>query len=63
MDYEAYQQYMARYGFTSSPLIQEQFQYCRDHKVDWYGVSCDVNAGVDFNVACKINPVVEEIYE
>jgi hypothetical protein len=63
MTYEAYQQYMARYGFTSSPLTEQQFQHCLDNKVEWYGASCDVNAGVDFAVACKVNPVVEEVYE
>ena len=63
MDYVAYKNYMFKYGFVFAPLNREQFEHCLANKVDWYGASCDVNAGIEFATACKINPVVEETYE
>ena len=55
MTYEEYQAYMAKYGFVSCPLTHEQFNIAVERGAEVYGVGCDVNAGVDFNVAVKVN--------
>lgn len=57
MAYAEYQAYMARYGFIECPLTEEQFNEAsaKLHEDDLYGLGCDVNAGVDFHVAMKIN--------
>lgn len=57
MTYAEYQSYMARYGFVECPLTIEQFEEASKvlHEDDMYGLGCDVNAGVDFNVAMKVN--------
>lgn len=58
MTYAEFQAYMAKYGFVSCPLTEEQFTYCiaTGMNVDTlYGVACDVNAGIDFLRAVEIN--------
>ncbi len=58
MTYADFQAYMAKYGFPSCPLTEDQFNEA--HMLgatdnDMYGIACDVNAGVDFHVAVKLN--------
>lgn len=57
MTYEEFQHYMARYGFPSCPLTKEQFDdaAARLHEDDLFGLACDVNAGVTFEVAIVVN--------
>lgn len=55
MTYAEYQAYMAKYGFINCPLTADQFEAAVKLGAEVYGVGCDVNAGVDFRVACKIN--------
>lgn len=48
---------LARYGFHSCPLFREQIEVAFKEKLSvdgCYGLACDVNAGVDFNVAFKL---------
>lgn len=58
MTYHEYQAYMAKYGFVPCPLTEDQFNDAHMKGAtddDMFGIGCDVNAGVDFNVAVKIN--------
>lgn len=58
MTYEEFKAYMAKYGFPACPITEEQFDAAMGyglHVDDFYGMACDVNAGVDFHVACQIN--------
>jgi len=52
MNYPEFQQYLARYGFTYTPITHDQYSFLVDsgHDVDsCYGISCDVAAGFDFS--------------
>ena len=53
---------LLRYGFSPCPLTDEQLADLERRNVNpdfIYGIGCDVNAGVDFEVAVLI---VHEIY-
>ncbi len=50
--------YMAKYGFIACPLSEAQHAEARElgaDDADMFGIACDVNAGVDFHVAVKLN--------
>lgn len=52
------QREFAKFGFVGCPLTEEQLAdlYRRNVSLDHvYGIGCDVNAGVDFEVAVKCN--------
>jgi len=57
MTYAEFQSYMARYGFPQCPLSEDQFKRAQAKLGDdaLFGVACDVNAGVDFATALKVN--------
>lgn len=58
ISYAEFQEYMANYGFPNCPLSEEQFNEARNLGAlddDMYGIACDVNAGIDFHVAVKLN--------
>lgn len=58
MTYEEFQAYTAKYGFPVCPLTREQYAEAIQLGAtdnDTYGIACDVNAGVDFHVAVKLN--------
>lgn len=58
MTYDEYRQYMAKYGFVNCPLTEDQYREAHELGAtgdDMYGIGCDVNAGVDFYVAVKLN--------
>ena len=57
MTYAEFQAYMARYGFPQCPLSEDQFKHAQATLGDdaLFGVACDVNAGVDFATALKVN--------
>lgn len=57
MTYEEYQTYMAGFGFISCPLSAEEFKEASAtlHPDDLFGLGCDVNAGVSFEVAMLVN--------
>lgn len=58
MTYDEFTAYLAKYGFTPCPITNEQFDGLKAegfHDDDFYGLACDVLAGVDFNVAVKMN--------
>jgi len=47
-----FQQYLARYGFTYTPITSDQYAFLVDsgHDVDsCYGIACDVAAGYEFS--------------
>lgn len=56
MDYHEFQRYMANYGFVSTPITEEEYARCAglDDNVT-YGIACDVNAGIPFEEAYRIN--------
>ena len=52
MTFPEFQQYLARYGFTYTPITPDQYAFLVDsgHDVDsCYGIACDVAAGFDFS--------------
>jgi len=52
MTYPEFQQYLASYGFTDTPITSDQYAFLVDsgHDVDsCYGIACDVAAGYDFS--------------
>ena len=57
MTYAEFQAYMARYGFPQCPLSEAQFKRAQAELGDdaLFGVACDVNAGVAFATALRVN--------
>jgi hypothetical protein len=54
--YAEFQRRMASYGFISTPITEEQFALCDKLSYDAvYGIACDVNAGLSFEVAVAVN--------
>ena len=52
MTYSEFQQYLASYGFISTPITSDKYAFLVDsgHDVDsCYGIACDVAAGFDFS--------------
>jgi len=52
MTFPEFQQYLARYGFTYTPITSDQYTFLVDsgHDIDsCYGIACDVAAGYDFS--------------
>ena len=59
MTYAEFQQYCARFGFTETPITEDQFDHCVDAGLSEdgiYAVACDVLADIEFNaaVACSL---------
>jgi hypothetical protein len=51
----------AHFGFTGSPLSDEEIAKCHEMGVDPYGVGCDVNSGFSFEEALAANSnIVDE---
>lgn len=64
MTYAEFQSYMAHWGFTSTPITEDQYNICVRDGLDInaiYGVACDVNAGIRFSRALAVNMVTEPI--
>lgn len=58
MTYADFSRYLANHGFPENPLTEEQYEILQGTgfpESNVYGVACDVNALVDFNVARLIN--------
>lgn len=58
-DYEDFCLYMAKYGFINCPLSFGQFAIIHSKATlnQAYGIACDVNAGVSFLEAVRVNGV------
>ena len=58
-DYEGFCLYMAKFGFPNCPLSFAQFAiiYRKATLDQAYGIACDVNAGVSFLEAVRVNGV------
>jgi hypothetical protein len=58
MDYQEFQSYCARMGFTDTPITRDQFDHCVEAGLSdegIYGVACDVSADIEFNAAVSGN--------
>ena len=52
MTFPEFQQYLARYGFTYTPITSDQYAFLVDsgHDINsCYGIACDVAAGYEFS--------------
>jgi len=52
MTFPEFQQYLASYGFISTPITSDQYAFLFDsgHDVDsCYSIACDVAAGYEFS--------------
>ena len=50
MTYQDAQYEFARYGFTSTPITEVEFEHCVSRGADLddiYGIGCDIAAGFD----------------
>ena len=65
MTYADFSRYLANHGFIENPLTEEQYDFLQATgfpESNVYGVACDVNALVDFNVARLINDPRDLVY-